>query len=150
MDLGNKKKEARLNFRKKRKKSILLTEKHFLLQVEKLLKNLSHTNCNRNFIGIYWPLKDEVDLRSLKKLSKLTLALPASNERGEISYHKWTNSILKKDAYGLTSPLITLSSGTKMGKTEKGAVWVNDNMFSYYDSILIYTFFYLPPKNANV
>ena len=27
--------------------------------------------------------------------------------------------ILKKDAFGLTTPLITLSSGAKMGKTEK-------------------------------
>ena len=41
--------------------------------------------------------------------------------------------ILKKDAFGLTSPLITLSSGTKMGKTEKGAVWLNEKLFSSYD-----------------
>ena len=39
--------------------------------------------------------------------------------------------ILKKDAYGLTTPLITLSSGAKMGKTEKGAVWLNENYFPY-------------------
>ena len=41
--------------------------------------------------------------------------------------------ILKKEAFGLTSPLITLSSGAKMGKTEKGAVWLNEDMFSAYD-----------------
>ena len=41
--------------------------------------------------------------------------------------------ILKKDAYGLTSPLITLSSGAKMGKTEKGAVWLCEKLFSSYD-----------------
>ncbi len=41
--------------------------------------------------------------------------------------------ILKKDAFGLTSPLITLSSGAKMGKTEKGAVWLNEKLFSSYD-----------------
>ena len=41
--------------------------------------------------------------------------------------------ILKKDAYGLTTPLITLSSGAKMGKTEKGAVWLNEKLFSVYD-----------------
>jgi tyrosyl-tRNA synthetase len=41
--------------------------------------------------------------------------------------------ILKKDAYGLTSPLITLSSGAKMGKTEKGAVWLSEKLFSSYD-----------------
>ncbi len=40
---------------------------------------------------------------------------------------------LKKEAYGLTSPLITLASGAKMGKTEKGAIWLNENELSPYD-----------------
>ena len=39
----------------------------------------------------------------------------------------------KKQTYGLTTPLITMSSGTKMGKTEKGAVWLNKKMLSPYD-----------------
>ena len=41
--------------------------------------------------------------------------------------------IIKKDAFGLTSPLITLASGAKMGKTEKGAVWLEEKLFSSYD-----------------
>jgi len=36
-------------------------------------------------------------------------------------------------AYGLTTPLITLASGAKMGKTEKGAVWLDKKMLSPYD-----------------
>jgi tyrosyl-tRNA synthetase len=40
---------------------------------------------------------------------------------------------LKKDAFGLTSPLITLASGAKMGKTEKGAIWLNEDLMSSYD-----------------
>ena len=36
-------------------------------------------------------------------------------------------------AYGLTTPLITLASGAKMGKTEKGAIWLNKKMLSPYD-----------------
>tara|TARA_B100001093_G_C26852671_1_gene1025831 strand:+ start:9 stop:731 length:723 start_codon:yes stop_codon:yes gene_type:complete len=40
---------------------------------------------------------------------------------------------LKKEAYGLTTPLITLASGAKMGKTEKGAIWLNEELFSSYD-----------------
>ena len=39
----------------------------------------------------------------------------------------------KKQTYGLTTPLITLSSGAKMGKTEKGAIWLNKKMLSPYD-----------------
>tara|TARA_Y100001936_G_C15866711_1_gene555413 strand:- start:115 stop:852 length:738 start_codon:yes stop_codon:yes gene_type:complete len=41
--------------------------------------------------------------------------------------------IMQKEAFGITTPLITLSSGAKMGKTEKGAVWLNKKMFSPYD-----------------
>ena len=40
---------------------------------------------------------------------------------------------LKKEAYGVTSPLITLVSGAKMGKTEKGAIWLNEKELSPYD-----------------
>ena len=41
--------------------------------------------------------------------------------------------ILQKEAFGLTTPLITLSSGDKMGKSEKGAVWLDQKLFSAYD-----------------
>ena len=41
--------------------------------------------------------------------------------------------LTKKEAFGLTSPLITLASGTKMGKTEKGAIWLNQDLYSPYD-----------------
>jgi len=39
----------------------------------------------------------------------------------------------KKQAHGLTTPLITTSSGSKMGKTEKGAIWLSEKMLSSYD-----------------
>ena len=35
--------------------------------------------------------------------------------------------------YALTSPLLTTSSGAKMGKTAAGAVWLNADMLSPYD-----------------
>lgn len=35
--------------------------------------------------------------------------------------------------FGLTSPLLTTSSGAKMGKTAGGAVWLNEDMLSAYD-----------------
>ena len=38
-----------------------------------------------------------------------------------------------KQVYGLTTPLITLASGSKMGKTEKGAVWLDKKLLSSYD-----------------
>ena len=38
-----------------------------------------------------------------------------------------------KQVFGLTTPLITLASGAKMGKTEKGAVWLDKKLLSPYD-----------------
>ena len=38
-----------------------------------------------------------------------------------------------KQVFGLTTSLITLASGSKMGKTEKGAVWLDKKLFSSYD-----------------
>ncbi len=38
-----------------------------------------------------------------------------------------------KQAYGLTTPLITLASGAKMGKTETGAIWLDKKLLSPYD-----------------
>ena len=38
-----------------------------------------------------------------------------------------------KRVFGLTTPLITLASGSKMGKTEKGAVWLDKKLLPAYD-----------------
>ena len=40
---------------------------------------------------------------------------------------------LKQQLYALTTPLLTTSSGAKMGKTAAGAVWLNEEQFSPYD-----------------
>lgn len=37
------------------------------------------------------------------------------------------------EAYGVTFPLLTTSSGKKMGKTEEGAIWLNSNRTTPYD-----------------
>jgi len=38
-----------------------------------------------------------------------------------------------KQVFGLTTPLLTLTSGSKMGKTEKGAIWLDKKLLSPYD-----------------
>ena len=38
-----------------------------------------------------------------------------------------------KKTYGLTTPLITLATGAKMGKTENGAIWLDEQFLSPYD-----------------
>ena len=39
----------------------------------------------------------------------------------------------QKESFGLTTPLITVASGAKMGKTESGAIWLSENLLTPYD-----------------
>ena len=41
--------------------------------------------------------------------------------------------INQKESFGLTTPLITLSSGAKMGKSENGAIWLDEDLLSPYE-----------------
>ena len=74
------------------------------------------------------------DFYKLFKNSNCVLQIGGSDQWGNI-----VNGVdlirrkLKKEAYGLTSPLITLASGAKMGKTEKGAIWLNEDQLGSYD-----------------
>ena len=74
------------------------------------------------------------DFLELNKRHKCILQIGGSDQWGNIvngvDLIKRKN---KKQAYGLTTPLITLSSGAKMGKTEKGAIWLDKKMLSPYD-----------------
>ena len=74
------------------------------------------------------------DFFQLFKTRNCILQIGGSDQWGNIvNGVELIRRILKKESYGLTTPLITLASGSKMGKTEKGAVWLNDKMLSPYD-----------------
>jgi len=74
------------------------------------------------------------DFYELNKRYKCILQIGGSDQWGNIV--NGTDLIKRKDkkqTYGLTTPLLTTSSGAKMGKTEKGAIWLNKKMLSPYD-----------------
>jgi len=74
------------------------------------------------------------DFYQLFKNNNCILQIGGSDQWGNIiNGVELIRRMLKKDSYGLTSPLITLASGAKMGKTEKGAVWLNEDLLSPYD-----------------
>ena len=74
------------------------------------------------------------DFYQLFKKHNCILQLGGSDQWGNIvNGVELIRRILQKNAFGLTTPLLTLSSGAKMGKTEKGAVWLDKKMFSPYD-----------------
>ncbi len=74
------------------------------------------------------------DFYQLFKKHNCVLQMGGSDQWGNIvNGVDLIRRILQKEAFGLTTPLITLSSGAKMGKTEKGAVWLDKKMFSPYN-----------------
>tara|TARA_B100000963_G_scaffold355465_1_gene373774 strand:+ start:2480 stop:3718 length:1239 start_codon:yes stop_codon:yes gene_type:complete len=74
------------------------------------------------------------DFFQLFKTKNCVLQIGGSDQWGNIvNGVELIRRMLAKEAYGLTSPLITLASGAKMGKTENGAIWLNENLLSPYD-----------------
>jgi len=74
------------------------------------------------------------DFLELNKKENCVLQIGGSDQWGNIV--NGTELIKRhsnKQSYGLTTPLITLASGTKMGKTESGAVWLDKKLLSPYD-----------------
>ena len=74
------------------------------------------------------------DFYELNKRHQCILQIGGSDQWGNIV--NGIDLIKRKDkklAYGLTTLLLTLSSGAKMGKTEKGAIWLNKKMLSPYN-----------------
>jgi tyrosyl-tRNA synthetase len=74
------------------------------------------------------------DFLELNKKEKCMLQIGGSDQWGNIVngvdlIKRYSNN----HVYGLTTPLITLASGAKMGKTESGAVWLDKKFLSSYD-----------------
>ncbi len=90
-------------------------------------QSLSYTEFNYMILQAY-------DFYKLFNDHNCILQMGGSDQWGNIvNGVELIRRMLQKEAFGLTTPLITLSSGTKMGKTEKGAVWLDKKMFSPYD-----------------
>ncbi len=51
----------------------------------------------------------------------------------QAAFMNFMNDGDNKNLYGLTTPLLSTSSGAKMGKSASGAVWLNKDMLSPYD-----------------
>ena len=74
------------------------------------------------------------DFYQLFKNENCILQIGGSDQWGNIvNGVELIRRMTQKESFGLTSPLITLASGAKMGKTEKGAVWLNEELFSPYE-----------------
>ena len=87
-----------------------------------------------SFLEFNYMILQAYDFMELFKKHKCVLQLGGSDQWGNIvNGVELTRRVLGKPVFGLTSPLVTTASGVKMGKTAKGAVWLNDNMLSPFE-----------------
>jgi tyrosyl-tRNA synthetase len=87
-----------------------------------------------NFIEFNYMLLQSYDFMQLAKDHNCLLQMGGSDQWGNIvSGIDLVRRTLSKQAFGITFPLITTSSGIKMGKTHKGAVWLDSERTSPYD-----------------
>jgi tyrosyl-tRNA synthetase len=74
------------------------------------------------------------DFLELNKKKDCVLQIGGSDQWGNIiNGVELIKRHSEKNAYGLTTPLITLATGEKMGKTADGAIWLDDKFLSPYD-----------------
>ncbi|MFK7760573.1 MAG: tyrosine--tRNA ligase [Candidatus Midichloriaceae bacterium] len=87
-----------------------------------------------SFLEFNYMLLQAFDFYHLYKDQKCVLQIGGSDQWGNIiNGVELIRKKLGKEVFGLTSPLLTTSSGTKMGKTESGAIWLNNDMLSSYE-----------------
>ena len=111
MTIFEKKKFERDKFRKLRDESSLNqrknVEKNVKLYVDTFLKEFKSIG----YIAIYWPIKNEVDLRNLRK--KNSLALPRCKDNKDLLFYPWDEKPLSQDSQGILSPNSSFSLNFK-------------------------------------
>lgn len=87
-----------------------------------------------SFIEFNYQLLQAYDFWHLFKHHACTIQMGGSDQWGNIvAGIDLIRRLEGKEAYGITFPLIMTADGRKMGKTEKGAVWLDPERTSPYD-----------------
>lgn len=87
-----------------------------------------------NFVEFNYMLLQAYDFLHLFRTKQCTVQFGGNDQWGNIiAGVDLIRKVTGESAYGLTFPLITTASGAKMGKTEKGAVWLDPDRTSPYE-----------------
>jgi tyrosyl-tRNA synthetase len=87
-----------------------------------------------SFLEFNYMIFQAYDYLELNRRFGCTLQMGGSDQWGNIV--NGTDLIRRVDgreAFGLTTPLITRADGAKMGKTAKGAVWLHEDQLPHFD-----------------
>ena len=146
--------EKLLNFKDKNTKPIFVNNADWLkkLQYIEFLRNIGkHFTINKmlsfesvklrlereqslSYMEFNYMILQAYDFYKLNEKYNCILQIGGSDQWGNIiSGVELIRKINQKESYGLTTPLITVASGAKMGKTETGAIWLDEELLSPYD-----------------
>ena len=111
--------------------------KHFsvnaMLNKESVKQRIERDDVGISFTEFAYSLLQGYDFAELNKRHGAVLEIGGSDQWGNITAGiDLTRRLNQKQVFGLTLPLITKSDGTKFGKTEGGAVWLNAKKTSPY------------------
>lgn len=111
--------------------------KHFsvnqMINKEAVKQRLNRDDSGISFTEFSYNLLQAYDFACLNKNHGVALQIGGSDQWGNItSGIDLTRRLHQQQVYGLTVPLITKADGTKFGKTEGGAVWLDPKKTSPY------------------
>ena len=111
--------------------------KHFsvnqMIQKESIRARMDDREVGISYTEFSYMLLQAFDFYHLRKKFNCELQIGGSDQWGNITAGiDLIRKKLSKTAYGLTLPLITNADGTKFGKTEAGAVWLDPKKTSVY------------------
>ena len=116
--------------------------KHFsvnaMIQKDSVRERLHHRDQGISYTEFSYMLLQAYDFLHLKRAHGCSVQLAGSDQFGNIVagidliHHKLGRDTEAGEAYGVTAPLVTGADGKKIGKTEKGAVWLTADRTSPY------------------
>ncbi len=111
--------------------------KHFsvnaMIQKEAVRSRIERSNEGISFTEFSYLLLQSMDFKALAERYGCTLQIGGSDQWGNITGGiELVRRTLGTPAFALTVPLVTKADGTKFGKTEAGAVWLDPDMTSPY------------------
>lgn len=111
--------------------------KHFsvnqMINKEAVKQRLNRDDTGISFTEFSYNLLQGYDFSELYNRHQVVLQIGGSDQWGNItSGIDLTRRMHQKQVFGLTVPLITKADGTKFGKTEGGAVWLDPKKTSPY------------------
>ena len=87
-----------------------------------------------SFLEFNYMIFQAYDYLELNRRFGCTLQMGGSDQWGNIvNGTDLIRRIEGRDAFGLTTPLITRADGAKMGKTAQGAVWLHEDQLPHFD-----------------